>query len=213
MHAQGHGDHGPREALQSLRPDRSEQSSAGVQALQFVARGSCGVRLRRAGHGVIGPPCVGKTAYVRDHMAPGDIVVDPSRLAVACVDGGSEAHALADTLWGSAYRRVSRMVTARHVWLVRALPTSRNSPNMLAEWIALNYDVVVLDADDQLLRGRMAECRRGREDVELLKRWRRLGITQAKVDGMLETRRTQLSRLRLIDGPSSPPAVSARPRW
>ena len=77
---------------------------------------------------------------------------------------------------------------------------------MLAEWIALNYDVVVLDADDQLLRGRMAECRRGREDVELLKRWRRLGITQAKVDGML-------SRLRLIDGPSSPPAVSARPRW
>ena len=122
---------------------------------------------------VIGPPCVGKTAYVRDHMAPGDIVVDPSRLAVACVDGGSEAHALADTLWGSAYRRVSRMVTARHVWLVRALPTSRNSPNMLAEWIALNYDVVVLDADDQLLRGRMAECRRGREDVELLKRWRR----------------------------------------
>lgn len=162
---------------------------------------------------VIGPPCVGKTAYVRDHMAPGDIVVDPSRLAVACVDGGSEAHALADTLWGSAYRRVSRMVTARHVWLVRALPTSRNSPNMLAEWIALNYDVVVLDADDQLLRGRMAECRRGREDVELLKRWRRLGITQAKVDGMLETRRTQLSRLRLIDGPSSPPAVSARPRW
>ena len=52
--------------------------------------------------------------------APGDIVVDPSRLAVACVDGGSEAHALADTLWGSAYRRVSRMVTARHVcWCVR----------------------------------------------------------------------------------------------
>ena len=50
---------------------------------------------------VIGPPCVGKTAYVRDHMAPGDIVVDPSRLAVACVDGGSEAHALADTLWAA----------------------------------------------------------------------------------------------------------------
>ena len=40
---------------------------------------------------VIGPPCVGKTAYVRDHMAPGDIVVDPSRLAGAGVGGGSRS--------------------------------------------------------------------------------------------------------------------------
>lgn len=162
---------------------------------------------------VIGPPCVGKTAYVRDHMAPGDIVVDPSRLAVACVDDGVEARQLADALWGSAYRSVSRMITARRVWLVRALPASRNSPNMLAEWIALNYDVVVLDADDQLLRERMAEHRRGRDDVELLKRWRRLGITQSHVDRMLEHRRAQLSRLRLLDTSYARDEPPARPRW
>ena len=162
---------------------------------------------------VIGPPCVGKTDYVREHMAPGDIVIDPSRLAAACVDGGSEAHALADVLWGGAYRRVSRMLTARHVWLVRALPQSRNSPDMLAEWVALNDDVVVLDMDDAQLRQRMAEQGRGREDMELLKRWRRLGITQSRVDGLLERRRAWLARLRLLDAPSSSPAASARPRW
>ena len=162
---------------------------------------------------VIGPPCVGKTDYVRSHMHDGDIVVDPSLLAAACVDGGSEAHALADVLWSSAYRRVSRMVTARHVWLIRTLPVSSNSPNMLAEWVSLNYDVVVLDMDDARLRQRMVEAGRGRDDVEMLKRWRRLGLAQSRIDGMLEHRRAQLSRLRLLDAPRPPSSVEIRPRW
>ena len=165
---------------------------------------------------VIGPPGVGKSAHVADHMSPGDIVVDPSRLAAACVDGGREAHDLADVLWGGAYRRVSRMLTARHVWIVRALPASRTSPHMLDEWIALNYDVIVLDMDDAQLRARMADEGRGREDMDLLKRWRRLGVTQERVDRMLQARRAQLARLRLLDGPSSPSSPSSaavRARW
>lgn len=76
---------------------------------------------------VTGPPCSGKTTYVREHMKPGDMVIDYDALAVAL--GSPSTHDHPDALRpfvlearDAAVARVSR-TPGTTAWLIKGQPT------------------------------------------------------------------------------------------
>lgn len=60
---------------------------------------------------VIGPPCAGKSTFVRDHAQPGDVVVDFDALAVAL--GASKSHDAEDAPRAAAF--VARQAVIDHL--------------------------------------------------------------------------------------------------
>jgi 5-methylcytosine-specific restriction protein A len=76
---------------------------------------------------VTGPPCSGKSTFVDEHRAPGDVVVDLDRLAVALGSPDTHDHPqhvleVATAAWVAALAASRR--TAGRVWLVRVSPTA-----------------------------------------------------------------------------------------
>lgn len=77
---------------------------------------------------VSGPPCSGKTTYVREHACPGDLIVDYDALAVAL--GSPDSHDHPETLRPyvlqareAVLERVTRDPKLRRVWLIQSSPT------------------------------------------------------------------------------------------
>jgi len=90
------------------------------------------------------------------------------------------------------------------VWLVRTLPRSRRHPDMLAEWLALDYDVHVIEtpADSTFALDLTPQ------EYRTAQQWYSLHLTQQAVDARLAARRQRLTSLGLRrDVPA------ARPRW
>lgn len=89
---------------------------------------------------VTGPPCAGKTRYVREHKHPDDIVIDADLLAQALGSGSTHDHpgaikALAAKLRDVATTEVVR--SGRRAWIISASPT--------AEAQILHSDSVCID--------------------------------------------------------------------
>ena len=120
---------------------------------------------------------------------------------VHATDGLRLAAAMA---WDGAARTLAKSSEPLDVWLVRTLPRSRRHPDMLSEWIALDYDVHVIEtpADATFANDLTAQ------EYRTAQQWYSLHLTQQAVDARMAERRQRLTALGLRhDG------TAARPRW
>lgn len=124
-------------------------------------------------HLVIGPPCGGKTTWVRDHAKPGDIVIDYDRLANALTAEGDPQHGLKRPVATVAYqaREAAIREALRHgrdheVFIIHTLP----KPHLMARYKAAGAEVVTCDPGRAVAEER---CRRLRPESSMdgLRRW------------------------------------------
>lgn len=47
--------------------------------------------------------------------------------------------------WQGAYNKLVRMNAPVDVWLIKSIPASHAHPRLLEEWLALDYDIHVVD--------------------------------------------------------------------
>jgi HK97 family phage prohead protease len=94
---------------------------------------------------IVGPPCAGKSTYVHDHAAPGDVVIDFDTLAAAL--GSPTRHGppapiagVAAAARAAAVKKVLKGIPA-DAWIVHASPTTSD----LTAYASANAEVVVLD--------------------------------------------------------------------
>lgn len=81
---------------------------------------------------ITGPPCAGKSTWVKDHAQPGDIVVDLDRIALAITAEGVEHHQYPGHIRGAAIqvRRAAVQVALAYCrvgdsYVIHAKPTER----------------------------------------------------------------------------------------
>lgn len=118
---------------------------------------------------VTGPPCSGKSTYVAEHKAPGDLVIDYDALAVAL--GSDDTHRHPDGIRHEAVglRRVlvhrvrSGTVRAARVWLIACDPSSD-------EWQRASA-VVRMDATRDECHSRAAAAGRPESWHRLIDAW------------------------------------------
>lgn len=156
-------------------------------------------------HCVIGPlsASVGQTAKA----LAGDDAVLVSHAAImqsmcAGMDDVQAVRIAAAMAWDAAYRQLAKTQTPLDVWFVRTLPRSAKHPHMLAEWVALDYDIHVADPGASVV---MADLQR-HGDVQgerVAQQWYAMRLTQARVDDMRTARRERLASLGLRDGHDS----------
>lgn len=146
--------------------------------------------------------------YIDGHKAPGDPVVSFSALAAAMgLTSPSPAERRAVAMaWSGAYRQFAISQEPIDVWCTRTTPSSKRHPRMLEEWIALDYDVRVIDP------GFSVEWERARDDAtrKRVRQWYALHLSQELVDTRQRQRRAKLIALGLRS--DSAPA-SSRPEW
>lgn len=194
-----------------------------VQNLRRACRHCNSARLDRvlSGYGavlhmVIGPPEAGKTTYVRDHAAHDALVLDYDTLAEAIqpdsMQRSKRSTALQDVAlgaWSGAYNRLTRCIEPVDVWCIKALPYSPRSPHMLDEWVALDYDIHVIDPGSATVFDRLAADNRSVEAEATARRWYALGLSQDHIDAIRALRHAQLRSVGLAASDSEAGAA----RW
>lgn len=153
-------------------------------------------------HCIIGPPCSGKSTYVRQHQQPGDIVLDWDALALAMDSGFAKADyspALASAVtaaWQGAYYRLVRLVNPVSIWIIKSVPFTKAHPSMLSEWVQLGYDIHVCEGESPaVVLTRLATRNEGAKRTAQL--WWSLRLTQSIIDARIAERRKQLARFDL----------------
>lgn len=178
-------------------------------------------------HAVIGPPCGGKSSYVREHAGDGALVVDFDLLAGALVAGDGVAHDarqwvrdMATGAWYGAYRECVSLIEPVDVWIVKTIPATPRSPRLLDEWIALDYEIVVCDPGKRTVLERHDRRGGDRRELQGVTQWYRTGITSESVEARQIERRRRLAELGLrarMPAVNAEPAGTAgresRPRW
>lgn len=115
---------------------------------------------------VSGPPCAGKSFYIRETALPGDIVVDMDVIASALVvddiethDYSDEVRAVARSARKAAVREALRVgqVSRRNVWIVHTRP----SPEWLRIYRSVNARVKVINPGRDVCLSRLAERPKG----------------------------------------------------
>lgn len=162
-------------------------------------------------HMVVAPPgsCDREAMdYIDGRKGAEDPVVAFSALAAAmglAAPSMAERRAVA-MAWAGAYRQFAISAEPIDVWCVRTMPSSKRHPRMLDEWIALDYDVTVLDP------GFAVEWERAKDDAarRRVRQWYALHLSQALVDARQSERRAKLIALGLR---SSPATIADRPEW
>lgn len=143
---------------------------------------------RRRGRGdvltvVTGPPCAGKSTYVREHAQPGDIVVDFDVLAEAL--GSPDHHEHPDPIRyvAAVCRRAAVDAAIRQhltkdarVWIVDSKPHKRVQAyeDAGAVWVTLSADV-------ELLHSR-ANAERPRRWHKLIDEWQPIEHAEVSVN-------------------------------
>lgn len=168
-------------------------------------------------HAVIGPPGAGKTTYARNHAEPGAIILDMDQMAAALAPDMDtrcmppELVRAAQGAWLGAYRAATRIETPGDVWIIRCVPRLPHHPRLLDEWIALGYDVHVIDPGAHVTMARLSDDERaGSGIIKSARRWYALRITAQAVRHRMERRHTQLAALGLAPDPDG---VPTRPVW
>ena len=106
--------------------------------------------------------------------------------------------------WDGAARTLAKSSEPLDVWLVRTLPRSRRHPDMLSEWIALDYDVHVIETP----ASETFALDLSHQEYRTAQQWYSLHLTQQAVDARMAARRQRLAALDLRHGDDT-----ARPRW
>ncbi len=159
-------------------------------------------------HAVIGPPRADFGMAMQSMLRRDSIVVSfDSLLRDLCPTQARAADGLrlaAAMAWDGAARALAKSSEPLDVWLVRTLPRSRRHPDMLAEWIALDYDVHVVEtpAVETFAHDLTPQ------EYRTAQQWYALGLTQQAVDARATARRQRLTALGLRHD-----AAADRPSW
>lgn len=121
---------------------------------------------------VAGPPCSGKTHYVREHAGPSDLVIDWDEIAIAL--GSPNTHIHPRRMYDAIEAEYDRLLALAptwpaDVWIIRGLP----DPTERAEWVS-RYDacLVICDADIATLRARARERDYSARTMRAIGLWR-----------------------------------------
>lgn len=132
---------------------------------------------------VTGPPCVGKSTWVRERAAPGDVVVDLDRIALAITAEGTAHHEYDFRIRGYAriVRRTAVQVAIVHSrigtsYVIDARPGTRARrayKQAMAQFINLDAPTSVLLARAQAERpawvtAEIVNWNRNNEDEQIL---------------------------------------------
>ena len=139
-------------------------------------------------HCVIGPPTADLIGYATERMALDSVMVAHSEFAAT-----KPVRLAAAMAWDAAYRQLARTASPLDVWLIRTLPRSRSHPDMLAEWIAFDYDIHVVDPGSAQVFDTVGNA----TDEQVARQWYAMGVSEATVRARLAQRRCQLVRLGL----------------
>lgn len=114
---------------------------------------------------VWGPPCGGKSTYIRDRARSHDAVIDFDRISLALSVEGTRSHEAPRLARELAYRarraavrgvmEVAPRTAAATAWVI----DSGATPQQLADWRARGAQVVVLDVPLEQCLARAAESR------------------------------------------------------
>lgn len=121
---------------------------------------------------VTGPPCSGKSTYVREHARPGDVVIDFDVIAQAFGSAGSHAHSpLVRQVTHAARKAAIESALGgpsdTPVWIVDC----NISPRRMAQYTAVGAHIVAMTADARELHRRAAR-ERPRAWHKLIDEWR-----------------------------------------
>lgn len=133
---------------------------------------------------VTGPPCSGKTTYVRDHAADGDIVIDFDNIAQALGSTVRHGHSPAHQQVTIAARRAAIEAAVRwslrgtQVWIVDC-NVSEKRAQLYAE---ADAEYVTLSVDPAELH-RRAHAERPRRWHKLIDQWQAKPTVSAREEG------------------------------
>ena len=121
---------------------------------------------------VTGPPCGGKSTYIKENAKDGDLVIDMDKIALALIHGEPKSHS-----YGDDVRSIAR--AARKAAVKQALIIGQG--NSLGIWI-IHTDPSVADRTNyRIVSARFVECSPGLQVcLERLKK--RPRINQVKVE-------------------------------
>lgn len=97
-------------------------------------------------HVILGPPCSGKSTYVRDHSEPGDVLVDYDAIAQAL--GSKEPYDAPKPIKSAAFAARSAVIahvidTGAEAWVIHASPTVAQ----MERYRAIGAEIVEMDTD------------------------------------------------------------------
>ena len=114
---------------------------------------------------VSGAPCSGKSTYIRERSAPGDVVVDLERLSSALCVGAEDGHLVPDYIAhiaigarNGAVRRAARLRESAQgvgVWIIHTAPKATD----LATYRLWKAEVVVIDPGKDVCLERASRLR------------------------------------------------------
>lgn len=123
---------------------------------------------------ITGPPGAGKSTWVQEHAQAMDVVIDFDRLCVALRPDGVPTHDhpehirhVAAGARQAAISRATRLRERVRVWVIHALPT----PDDLATYRALGYEVVELDPGREVVMQRVAASSRPARSLQGVALW------------------------------------------
>ena len=158
-----------------------------------------------------------KSSYVAQHAASDALVLDFDQLASALTLGGDvKAKPTAPLIqagqgaWQGAYNKLVRMNAPVDVWLIKSIPASHAHPRLLEEWLALDYDIHVVDPGAAVVFDRLETQQRNEGARQTARQWYSLHLSQQLVDVRQAARRAKLVALGLRSGSTS---VASRPEW
>lgn len=96
------------------------------------------------------------------------------------------------------------------VWLIKSIPASHAHPRLLEEWLALDYDIHVVDPGAAVVFDRLETQQRNEGARQTARQWYSLHLSQQLVDVRQAARRAKLVALGLRSGSTS---VASRPEW
>lgn len=134
-------------------------------------------------HVILGPPCSGKSTYVKEHAADGDVRVDYDVIAQAL--GSMKPHACDEPVRSAAYK--ARLGAVLYLldhpdvegWVIHSEPTAWQ----MERYQNAGADIIVLDEDEETCLARAEEDDRPPEVIEEIHKWFERHQKSASVGG------------------------------
>jgi len=109
-----------------------------------------------------GPPCGGKSTYIRERAQQGDVIIDLDRIALALTVEGIPDHSapehvmqVAISARSGAIRRALRLGKVADVWIIHTAP----KPQDMAAYRAVGATVLTIDPGMSVCLDRAAKLR------------------------------------------------------